>query len=58
MYEQRLMSIGIPFSEAVSICHSMRKEREDLEEYVKEQESLAKKNEPDRNDSLPFASKR
>lgn len=38
MYEeQRLISIGVPFSEAISICHSLRKEG-GLEAYIKEQE--------------------
>lgn len=36
-YVQRLMSIGLPYSEAVSICHSMEKEGR-LEEYVVQQE--------------------
>lgn len=36
-YVQRLLSIGLPYSEAVSICHSMEKEGR-LEEYVAQQE--------------------
>lgn len=35
--EQRLISIGFPLSDAVSICHSLRKEGT-LEEFVIEQE--------------------
>jgi len=58
MYEQRLMSIGFPLSEAVSICHSMRQDREDLDKFVREQEQAARNCEPDRNTDLPFASSR
>lgn len=42
MYEARLMSIGWPYSEAVSICASMRREREDLEAFVIEEERKAR----------------
>lgn len=38
MYEeQRLMSIGFSLDEAVSLCHSLRKEGK-LQEFVEEQE--------------------
>lgn len=35
--ELRLISIGFPLSEALGICHALRKEGT-LEEFVKEQE--------------------
>lgn len=40
MYEeQRLIRIGFPVSEALGICHAMRKEGS-LESFVEEQEAL------------------
>lgn len=36
-YVQRLLSIGFPMDDAVSICHSMEKEGT-LDEYVARQE--------------------
>lgn len=40
MYEeQRLIRIGFPISEALGICHAMRKEG-GLESFVEEQEAL------------------
>lgn len=42
MYEQRLMSIGFPFSEAFSVCRSLRKERCNLDLFVREQEQRFK----------------
>lgn len=36
--EQRLISIGFPFSEAISICHSLRKEGT-LKEFIEEKEA-------------------
>ena len=42
MHEQRLMSIGWPYSEAVAICHYMRRNREDLEAFVSGEERKAR----------------
>lgn len=36
--EMRLVSIGWPLSEALTFCHSMRRERKDLERFIKAQE--------------------
>lgn len=58
MYEQRLISIGFPISEAVSICNSMLREGEDVERFIREQEQTARGTEANRNASLPFASQR
>lgn len=44
MYEQRLMAIGFPFSDAFSVCRSLGKDLFNVEEFVKEQEELAKQN--------------
>lgn len=37
--EQRLIRIGFPVSEAIGICHAMRKEGT-LQDFVREQEAL------------------
>lgn len=37
--EQRLISIGFPFSEAVAICHAMRREGT-LTDFIREQEAM------------------
>lgn len=36
--EMRLVSIGWPLSEALSFCHTMRKDLEDLENFVSQAE--------------------
>lgn len=42
MYEQRLMSIGYPFTDAFNICRSFRRDRLDLDKFVKSEEQKAK----------------
>lgn len=43
MYEEnRLVSVGWPLSDAVSLCASMRRGREDLERFVREQEAQSR----------------
>lgn len=42
MYEeQRLMALGFPISDAVTLCHSLRREGT-LESFMREQEALNK----------------
>lgn len=42
MYEQRLMSIGYPFTDAFNICRSFRRDGLDLAKFVEEEEQKAK----------------
>lgn len=42
MYEQRLMSIGYPFTDAFNICRSFRHDGLDLDEFVKNEEEKAR----------------
>lgn len=53
VYEQRLISIGFPFSDAVSICHSMRREQDDLERFVIEQEQAVRSSDTEYGTALP-----
>ncbi len=36
--ERRLMSFGVPLDEAISICHALRRERDELPDFVRRRE--------------------
>ncbi len=36
--ERRLMAAGVPLEDAISICHDLRRERDELIDFVRRQE--------------------
>lgn len=37
--ERRLMAAGIPLEDAISICHALRRERDELPEHIRRREA-------------------
>lgn len=52
MYEQRLMSIGFPYSEACSICNSIDRDTHNIEAFVLEQEKLYRNDKEDQSNGF------
>lgn len=36
--ECRLMAVGMPLEDAITICHALRRERDELPEFIRRQE--------------------
>lgn len=41
--ERRLMAVGMPLEDAISICHKLRRERNELSEFVRRKEAERRK---------------
>lgn len=37
--ERRLMTVGVPLDDAISICHALRRERDELPELIHQKEA-------------------
>lgn len=50
--ERRLMAAGMPLDEAISICHSLRRERDELPEFVRKKEAEHRRKVEERHEWL------
>lgn len=52
--ERRLMAAGLPLEDAISICHDLRRERDELSKFIRRKEAERREREDHYERLLPL----